>query len=226
MFTPKQILVIDSDEQWCLLIRNLLSHHAVTYTTAVDHGLRLVRSRVFDLYIVETLFPGFQIALCNLIRHRDPNAPVIFCSADPVAQPRPGASFAGRRYYLRKPCDPNVLRDTVESCLTALELQAASAKVAEQAAIHDELVARSRRALARTELAHAAILQAAESMLRLKAYQAFERAGGDRAHFARLWPLVLDEEKYRQDTGSAERWHAGMPIGAAHPDSNLQTGNS
>ncbi len=195
MVTSKQLLVVDSDEQWCLLIRNLMSQHAVTHTTSVEQGLNLVRSRIFDLYIVETLFPGFQIALCNLIRHRDPNAPVIFCSPDPLVQPRTAVSAATRRYYLRKPCDPPLLQDTVEACLTASELQAMTAKVAEQAALHEELLARSRRALARTELAHAAIIQAEESMLRLKAYQAFESAGGDRAHFARLWPLVLEEQR-------------------------------
>lgn len=202
MLTPKQILAVDSDEQWCLLIKNLMSQHAVTHTTSVEQGLNLVRSRIFDLYIVETLFPGFQIALCNLIRHRDPNAPVIFCSPDPMAQPRTATSAGARRYYLRKPCAPQLLLDTVEACLTASELRAMSAKVAEQAAIHEELLARSRRALARTALAHAAIVQAEESMLRLKAYQAFESAGGDRAHFMRLWPLTLEEQKYRQPSSA------------------------
>ena len=207
MFAPRQILTVDSDEQWCLLVKNLMSRHAVTHTTSVEQGLSLVRSRIFDLYIVETLFPGFQIALCNLIRHRDPNAPVIFCSPDPLAQPRTATSAGARRYYLRKPCDPQLLQDTVEACLTASELQAMSARVAEQAAIHAELVARTRRALARTALAHAAIIQAEESMLRLKAYQAFESAGGDRAHFVRLWPLALKEQRYRQQSASEPRSH-------------------
>ncbi len=181
-----------------------MSQHAVTHTTSVEQGLNLVRSRIFDLYIVETLFPGFQIALCNLIRHRDPNAPIIFCSPDPLTQPRTATSAATRRYYLRKPCDPSLLQETVEACLTASELHAMTAKVAEQAAIHEELLARSRRALARTALAHAAIIQAEESMLRLKAYQAFEAAGGDRAHFSRLWPVVLEEQRYPSSGTSME----------------------
>jgi DNA-binding NtrC family response regulator len=224
MLTSKQILVVDSDKQWCLFIKNLVSHHSVAYTTAVDQGLTLVRSGVFDLYIAEMLFPGFQIALCNLIRHRDPNAPVIFCSSDPVAHPRPGAVVTGRRYYLRKPCDPKALLDTVESCLTAAELQAMSAKIAEEAAIHDELLARTRRALARTELAHAAILQAEASMLRLKAYQAFESAGGSRAHFARWWPLMLDEAKYRQAPAIPQPWRAVRPVAA--PSDTSQQGKT
>jgi DNA-binding NtrC family response regulator len=190
MFTARQILLVDSDERWCDAIRNQLSRHAVTCTNSVEEGLALVRSRIFDLYIIETLFPGFQIALCNLVRHRDPNASVIFCSPDALPPTRTNVATAGQRHYVRKPCDLQFLHDLVESCLGAAELRAMNARIAEHAAIQDELQARTRRALARTAGAHTAILRAEQSMLRLKAYQAFESAGGDRADFARLWPLV------------------------------------
>ncbi len=44
---------------------------------------------------------------------------------------------------------------------------------------------------------------AEESMLRLKAYQAFEKAGGDRAHFGRMWPAMMEQEKIRIEHAQA-----------------------
>jgi|SRR5262245_25210077 len=178
----KRILLVEDDEEAQELVSFYLTDHRLVIAREFAEGLRLARQRYFDLYILDNWLPGGTgIELCRLIREFDPYTPVVFLSAVAFECDISDALNAGAQIYLTKPSDLDELQLAVTRLISAASERVIDARLAEFAAIREELAVRS-------EGAKMKFLRAEEKALRAKAKLAFLAAGGGRGDFARFWP--------------------------------------
>jgi DNA-binding response OmpR family regulator len=188
-----RILYVDGDAEARLLMRDLLESHQIDVAATDVEARMLARRHCYDVYILTGGGPGSTgLSLCAWLHRIDPRTPILFCSSNGNAQYQQLAVAAGALRYQLKPIDPKLLRSTLGLLLRLAELESKRAMTAEQLAIHDELLLLSRNAQAHAAAAREKAQQALAHMLRIKAYRAFRDAGGNRANFERMWPIVSD----------------------------------
>ncbi|TVR89601.1 MAG: DNA-binding response regulator [Saprospirales bacterium] len=103
-----RLLLVEDEEH----IRNLLElnlemegHEVVTTRNGKD-ALVLFRSQHFDLIILDIMLPGMDgLAVCEQIRLRDTDVPIIFLTAKDTAEERVEGLKRGGDDYLVKPFD-------------------------------------------------------------------------------------------------------------------------
>ncbi len=194
MPTARRILYVDSDPEARLLMRDLLSAHELDVVATEADARAIVRGRAYDLYVISGGSPASSgLELCAWLQRIDGRTPIVFCSSNGTARFQQAAIAAGAVRYLVKPVDPALLRSTLGLLLKLAELESARARVIEEQAIQEELMEQARRSIAKAARGQDQARVARDSMLRAKAYRAFREAGGNRANFERMWPIVLDE---------------------------------
>jgi len=207
----KRILFVEDDkDNWEMLALNLKEHCLICASDFVE-GLRLARQGYFDLYILDNWLPdGFGVELCRCIRAFDPNTPVLFYSAAVYPRDMQAAFRAGAQAYLTKPVSSDELTRAVARLISVQPEMAFEARLAELAAIREDLAIRQEANAERVERAkekylraEEKYLRAKEKALRAKAQTAFLAAGGTRGDFAREWPSVLLEEVRGARTSAA-----------------------
>jgi DNA-binding response OmpR family regulator len=141
--------------------------------------------------------------LCRLIREFDPHTPILFYSACAYTRDLQAAFSAGAQEYLAKPVSFDDITRSVARLTSVAPETAFEARLAESAAIREELAIRQAENAERVERAKKKSLRAKEKALRLKAERAFLAAGGARGDFAREWPSVFLEEVRSARTSAA-----------------------
>jgi DNA-binding response OmpR family regulator len=191
----KRILLVDNEVDARDLTELILAEYKLIYARDFGDGLRLARQRYFDLYILDTWLPdGNGAELCRLIRAFDRHTPILFCSALGYARDIREAMRAGAQEYLVKPVFLDEFRQAVARLLSSTHEKVFEARMAEIAAVREELAIRRTENAERLEKAKQKLLRAKERVLRGKAQTAFIAAGGARGDFAREWPSVFSEE--------------------------------
>jgi two-component system, OmpR family, response regulator len=102
------LYVEDHDDTRVLM--TLMLERAGFRVTSVENAsayLKLVEGvERFDLYLLNHTFPDASgISLCNLIRQRDAQTPILFYSSRALPQEKEEALKAGAQDYLTKPND-------------------------------------------------------------------------------------------------------------------------
>jgi DNA-binding response OmpR family regulator len=190
----RRILYVDSDCEARILMQDLFSGHRLDVTASDDEARLLARQHSYDVYNIAGGAPGSTgLTLCAWLTRVDPRTPIMFCSSNGTAQHQRLAIAAGALRYQVKPIDPALLRTTLSLLLKVVEIETQRAKAAEEMAIQDELLRRSKRAFAIAASARSRAQQALDGTLRAKAYRAFRDAGGNRANFERMWPAVYGD---------------------------------
>jgi DNA-binding response OmpR family regulator len=191
----KRILLVDNEVDARDLAELILAEYKLIYARDFGDGLRLARQRYFDLYILDNWLPdGNGAELCRLIRAFDPYTPILFCSTAGYARDIREAMRAGAQEYLVKPVFPDEFRQAVARLLSSTHEKIFEARMAEIAAVREELAIRQTENAERLGKAKQKLLRAKEKVLRGKAQTAFIAAGGTRGDFAREWPSVFSEE--------------------------------
>jgi CheY-like chemotaxis protein len=113
MQPAKRILCIDNNEDTCFMLSHLLRNQnfAVRTTCAVDEALELVRTRLFDLYVIDEWFPEVEGSnLCCTIREIDRDTPIIFYSGAAFESDTRKAFEDGAQGFVAKPHFDHLLR--------------------------------------------------------------------------------------------------------------------
>jgi two-component system alkaline phosphatase synthesis response regulator PhoP len=102
----KQILVVDDEENLLSIIRlNLeMDHHSVSICDNGKKALELVKSKHFDLVILDVMLPemdGFTV--CRKIKKSHPELPVLFLTAKGNSSDKIEGLKLGADDYLSKP---------------------------------------------------------------------------------------------------------------------------
>jgi len=155
------------------------------------------------IYLDNWLLDRSGVELCRAIREFDPHTPILFYSAAAYAHDIREAVRAGAQRYLVKPVIPDELRQTVTQLISVAREAAFEARLAEIAAIWQELAIRQMENAERVEKAKEKRLRAKEKALRNMAQIAFLAAGGARGAFAREWLSVFLEEAHGVRTSDA-----------------------
>jgi DNA-binding response OmpR family regulator len=122
---PKSILVVDDDPAMCKLmtvVLELQGHAIVTCGTGVD-AINLLRQRRFDLLLLDLGLPDMDGL--NLLHawHGRNGTRVIVITADDTAETLMTAIRNGAYLYIRKPFEPEQLRDLVATALKSHDAQ-------------------------------------------------------------------------------------------------------
>ena len=191
----RRILLVEDEEYARELAAIILAEHTLICARNFDEGSRFAYHRYFDLYILDNwLADGSGIGLCRAIRQFDPHTPILFCSAAASTRDIREAMRAGAQEYLIKPVIPDTFKQAVARLLSSTHEKVFEARMAEIAAVREELAIRQAENAERLEKTKQKRLRAEEKMLRAMAQFAFLAAGGTRGDFARAWPSVLLEE--------------------------------
>src|SRR5215813_13815047 len=191
----KRILVVENDENTHGLVTHTLTGYRLVTVRDFTEGLRVARQRYFDLYILDSGLPeGTGIELCRRIREFDPHTPVVFVSGANCESDVRRALAAGAQIYITKPSSSDVLEWAVLRLTLDASTMVFEARLAEIAAIREELAIQSRENAQHYNEANGKLLRSEEKALRAKANLAFLTAKGTRGDFARLWPSVYIRE--------------------------------
>jgi CheY-like chemotaxis protein len=113
----KQVLCSDDHEDTRALIALWLdlSGYEVTTVSCLAETLSLAQKGNFDLFILDSWYgDGLGVDLCKQIRRFDPRTPILFLSALAFQSDIDKGLAAGAQAYLTKPCDFDVLGETIE----------------------------------------------------------------------------------------------------------------
>ncbi len=124
--TYPQILYVDGDRDSLEIVRLLLKQaddgYDVTTLHSAEEAFELISKRTFDLYIFDQPWrKPSGLELCQKVRQKDPEAPIVVFSVMSREADRKKAFAAGASEYLVKADDINRLADTVERLLYAKE---------------------------------------------------------------------------------------------------------
>ena len=187
MAGSRRILYVEADREARIVMQDLLASHELDLASDDAEARVLARRNAYDLYVLSGGRDDGGLELCAFLQRVDGRTPIVFCSSNATLKYQQAAISAGAVRFLVKPLDPTLLRSTVNLLLKLAELETSRAKMAEQKAIQDTLVERSRDARAAVHAAVERTDAALERMMRAKAYRAFREAGGNRANFERFW---------------------------------------
>lgn len=113
-----RILFVDDHEDTRFMISTLLGLRGYRMTTAasVAEGVKLARTRAFDLYLLDSRFAdGTGRELCEQIRAFDAHTPIIFYAGTPPTPEELDSACAAQGYVLKPSLDS--LTHTIERAL-------------------------------------------------------------------------------------------------------------
>jgi DNA-binding response OmpR family regulator len=184
----KHILCVYDNLSTRVLLTAFLNDYQVTIVSNGREARILARRHPFHLYVLDTRLADMSgIELCRCIRTFDANTPIIFFSADADEETRKEALAAGAQAYLVKEIDFLALGQTINQFIFKAELRSLDAKLAEIAAVRDEVQDRLARAEANIDKAN-------KAFFKHRARRAYLAAGGTHANFAALWDQVMRTE--------------------------------
>lgn len=115
-----QILYVENDEDsrdLLTLMLGLAGYEVATARTPAE-ALSLAQLQWFDLYILETRYPGASgIELCQQIRALDARTPIMFYSTAAYGKDIAAGLAAGAQRYLIKPMGIYNIKETVAELL-------------------------------------------------------------------------------------------------------------
>lgn len=104
----------DTRELVSFMLRNQHDNCSVVAVTSASEALEQIANSEFDLYILDAWLPDMSgYDLCEHIRLKDPDTPVLFFTALSRLDDRDRATLAGADAFLCKPDNLDVFSETV-----------------------------------------------------------------------------------------------------------------
>jgi two-component system alkaline phosphatase synthesis response regulator PhoP len=122
MTNKRNILVVEDEEHLAIGIKFNLQAEGYHVTTVGDgaSALKLLEGKPdIDLIVLDLMLPGMSgYSVCDTVRRRDLDIPILILSARTLAEDRTRGFDAGADQYLTKPFDLDELLSRVKSLLT------------------------------------------------------------------------------------------------------------
>jgi len=112
-------LIVDDEFGLAEMLRDMLRESGFDVTLAINGrlALEILEERPVDLVLTDMMMPvmdGAELAAAMRTDHKHRDTPIIMMTSLPTARPRTKALFDS---VLRKPFTPELLLETVRSCL-------------------------------------------------------------------------------------------------------------
>jgi response regulator RpfG family c-di-GMP phosphodiesterase len=221
-FGSRLILCVDNDVDSCAAFKVRLSGYNVMVAHAADTGIGVARKSPFDVYLVNAELPlAGAVEFCRVVRSFDPNTPILVYNA-PEKLEDCSAFMTGMKIHLVGYSSTASLTAMLATAIEECWVESLTARVAEQAAVLEELKGRSTAVRVRMWNSWKRSQDLRARVIRGKAYRAFAAAGGNRANFIRM----LDEnalipsvsKRIRESMLSIERRRLSSPENQSHSD--------
>lgn len=115
------LLIVDDNEELCLLFSNLLSHYFNVKTANDGHAaIDILEKGGIDLVVSDIMMPGMDgIELCRYIKHKleFSHIPVILLTAKRAEEDQIEGYNSGADAYISKPCNFSLLYAQITNCL-------------------------------------------------------------------------------------------------------------
>ena len=116
---PARVLVVDDDDSYCTIIRELLIRYGydVRVAYSVEEAMRLLQEERPDLILTDLMMPEVDgITFIRRLRAMPPHSgiPTIVVSALVLARERAAAAQAGADAFVAKPFSIRQLQATIE----------------------------------------------------------------------------------------------------------------
>jgi len=194
MAENQQILLVDDDAGLRDEMRALFPNYQICVCDSIGGALDLTAQQAFSAYVLNLSLPdGSGFGLCQKIRGFDAHTPIVAISIHDSESYRKYAHEVGAHGFWTKSEDLTRLKHIVEHCVYESRVRSFEAKRAEFEAIREELELQRSEAQLRQAEARQIKEECRQKRIMLAAARAFENAGGSRADFPRLWPLVQAE---------------------------------
>lgn len=194
MAENQQVLFIDDDVGLRDEMLLLLPNYQIRACDNIEAALELSAQQAFSAYVLNLSLPdGSGFGLCQKIRGFDSNTPIVAISIHDSESYRKYAHEVGAHAFWAKSEASSRLKHIVENCIYESRVRSFEAKRAEFEAIREELELQRSEAQSRQAEARQIKEECRQKRIMLAAACAFENAGGSRADFPRLWPLVEAE---------------------------------
>lgn len=118
----KNILVVDDDSTFCLMLQSYLTKYgfAVTSTSNVDTALDIIKKSEMDLILSDYRMPGKDgIEMLEAVKKTDPDLPLILMTSYGDIRLAVKAMKLGAYDYITKPVNPTELLELVKAALNA-----------------------------------------------------------------------------------------------------------
>jgi two-component system alkaline phosphatase synthesis response regulator PhoP len=115
-----RVLVVDDDPSIRSTLKEVLSResHQVTTAESGEEALNLMRGTTFDLALLDLKMAGMDgLSLMKEIRRRSPATGIIMLTGYATLESAIGALRQGAHDYLLKPCEPEVLKNSIRDGL-------------------------------------------------------------------------------------------------------------
>lgn len=181
------ILCVDNDVDSCAAFKVRLSGYNVMVAHAADTGIGVARKWPVDVYLVNAELPvAGAVEFCRGVRSFDPNSPILVYNAPETYEDRSALMMTGMKIHLVGYSSTASLTAMLATAIEGCWVESLTARVAEQAAVMDELKARSSAVRVRIWNSWKRSQDLRARVIRGKAYRAFATAGGNRANFIRM----------------------------------------
>ncbi|MEQ8277480.1 MAG: sigma-54 dependent transcriptional regulator [Deltaproteobacteria bacterium] len=123
---PAHVLVVDDEEDLCLLIAMRLEHHgyAVTTESSARGAVELLSRELFDVVVLDLrLEDGDGMEVLDRIRAHDPDLPVVMLTAHGSIEAAVEAMQRGAYGFLTKPFHDHELLQKLEHALEGSQLR-------------------------------------------------------------------------------------------------------
>jgi response regulator RpfG family c-di-GMP phosphodiesterase len=185
-FGSRLILCVDNDVDSCAAFKIRLGSYHVMVAHAADTGIGVARKWPFDVYLVNAELPlAGAVEFCRGVRSFDPNSPILVYNAPEKHEDR-SLFMTDLKIHLVGYSSTASLTAMLATAIEGCWVESLTARVAEQAAVMDELKARSSAVRVRIWNSWKRSQDLRARVIRGKAYRAFATAGGNRANFIRM----------------------------------------
>jgi DNA-binding NarL/FixJ family response regulator len=181
------VLCVDNDVDTCAAFKVRLSGYNVMVAHAPYTGIGVARKLPVDVYLVNAELPlAGAVEFCRVVRSFDPNSPILVYNAPEKSEDRSAFITTGMKIHLVGYSSTASLTAMLATAIEASWVESLTARVAEQAAVLDELTARSSAVRVRMWNSWKRSQDLQARVIRGKAYRAFANTGGNRANFIRM----------------------------------------
>ena len=199
--TTHAVLCIGSQPLHTYFNRSLRHYQSrVVHDPAV--AVRRAQLVSFDVYVAyDAEEPARTVTAWRKIRRVDENTPFILIGRRALLDEITGELRSGYDAFLDESGDPSSIPEAMESMLLFASERSLHARQFAVGRVCEEIEQRFSHFEQKIRLDRHALARAQEPLMRAEAMREFQRRGGAKAFFDRLWPDMLEEALQRSRLG-------------------------